>query len=96
MKASSGNVHAAEEEWEAKVFSLGTQTILRSVFLLRLLMLKSNNTYGYSPAYNATAMCKRVNFILASISVFYEKILWIYLALFSLDFHYFITLAMLL
>ena len=33
-----------------------------------------------------TAMCKRVNFIFASISVFKEKVLWIYLALFSLDF----------
>ena len=34
------------------------------------------------PHTTLTAMCKRVNFILASISVFYEKILWIYLALF--------------
>ena len=36
-----------------------------------------------------TAMRQRVNYIIASISVFNEKILWIYLDLFFLDFHFF-------
>ena len=38
------NVHAIGEELEAKVLSLGTETKVRSVFLLRLLMLKSDDS----------------------------------------------------
>ena len=78
------NFHAIGEEGEAKVFSLGTEIHdqVRSVFLSRLLserVMTLKDTHHHT---TLTAMCQRVNFISASISVFSEKILWSYRDLF--------------
>ena len=63
------NVRAIGEEWEAKVFSPGTQTQVK-VFLSRLLIWKGDDTWLYLPAYNANShvptcklhLCKYLSF----------------------------------